>query len=365
MQLPETQNAHHVHAFKKGYRLALEGKPLTNMPSAFRYDRTLRVYYEQGWAQAMEEIEAGYQDSLNPPWRNRVAWFIVIIIGSVVTAAGLITGIKQEQAEQQALILGTQTQSQPQQPDLISKPISENSTKQATEKQAATTENLAQTPVDSSQTKTTQTTKTKASLDDQYSAESSRDVYQPTLSLIDSKPDDSAETEPEPNSSLAEIKPSNSTEKPTEQSAVNELSLLTSEQREDLVLNQQELEQPKLESIQPQALVDSDILIESAILTTGIKNKQASDTLGTKVPKQIRTLYFFTQLKGAEKQTVYHRWIYKNQEMALIPLQINSNLYRTWSSKRMTSAWQGEWMVEILNANKEVIYRQSFLYGNG
>ena len=362
MQLPETQNAHHVHAFKKGYRLALEGKPLTNMPSAFRYDRTLRVYYEQGWAQAMEEIEAGYQDSLNPPWHNRVAWFIVIIIGSVVTAVGLITGIKQEQAEQQARILGTQTQ-QPalQQPVQVIKPVSENVTKPPFDKQIETTENMTHSPVESSQT--IQIPPRELALDEAYSSQNDSDSYQPTLSLIEPQAIDSPQSEP----STAEvaIKPTNNSEKPGTLMPVNELSLLTREQRADLVLNKQEFIPPKRKLIEPQALVDSDILIESAILTTGIQNKQATDTLGNRIPKQIRTLYFFTQLKGAEKQTVYHRWIYKNQEMALIPLKINSNLYRTWSSKRMASAWQGEWMVEILNSKKEVIYRQTFQYGNG
>jgi len=95
-----------------------------------------------------------------------------------------------------------------------------------------------------------------------------------------------------------------------------------------------------------------------------VKGKQATEILTSHIPKHIRQPYFFTQIKEAKGKTIYHRWLFKNKVMALIPLEINSNLYRTWSSKRMTSAWQGEWTVEILNDQQDVIYRQTFQYGN-
>jgi len=353
MQLPETQNAHHVHAFKKGYRLALEGKPLTNMPSAFRYDRTLREYYEQGWSQATEELEAGYEESLNPPWRNRIAWLIVILIGSIVTAAGLINGIKKEQAEQQALILGNQSQQQPAQ-SLTPSQTTENVPVQA--------QLAAQIPP-TIQSETTEAIEAYNKAHEQ--SVSTADSQAEQLSLLDSNTTELMPDSPDKPDNKASSKTQTTNTPPAKEASLNELSLLTDVQRKDLVLNQEELEQPQYATLQPQKIIDSDIMIEEAEFTSAILNKQVADHLGANVPKNIRTLYFFTQLKGAEKQTIYHRWVYKNQEMALIPLQINSNLYRTWSSKRLTSAWQGEWTVEILNANKEVIYRQTFQYGKG
>ena len=345
MQLPDTQNAHHVHAFKKGYRLALDGKPLTNMPSAFRYDRTLREYYEQGWSQATEELEAGYEDSLTPPWRNRIAWFTVMVIGSIVTAVGLINGIKQEQVEQQARILGNQTQQATQ-------PITEKTFSHSNnelEQQQKTPQTSALAPDDSARQTEPQPSEPNEQVE--------------SLALID--PANTAVEKSE--KTIASEKPNriSSTDKNTHENPLGELSILTNAQRQDLVLNKQEIAQPQFKTVAPQKIINSNILIKKALFTKLINNREPTESLGPKIPKQIRKIYFFNHLKGAENQTIYHRWIYKNQEMALIPLTIHSNLYRTWSSKRMTSAWQGLWTVEVLDQDKNVIYRQTFQYGNG
>ena len=364
MQLPETQNAHHVHAFKKGYRLALEGKPLTHMPSAFRYDRTLRTFYEQGWSQANEELEAGYKASLEKPWRSRMAWFIVIVVGSIITAAGLINGVKKEQEEQQALILGLSSTTQ-------SAPIQQVPTQQAPIQQKQP-EAQAITLTNNSAYQTEVTGIPNRGGDD--------------LSLIDKADKGLGTTAPLQQTDSALIREQSDqvlsatetsskqdpsmTEQPVMQSALQpeeetlELSLLTSNQRDDLLLNQQEYQSQQTSSVVIKSIVASGIEIEQAVLTSKIKNKQPTDTLVDKVPKQIRNLSFFTQIKDAENRTIYHRWLFNNKEMALIPLEINSNLYRTWSSKKMASAWQGKWTVEVLNETKDVIYRQSFQYGN-
>lgn len=346
MNLPDTQNAHHVHAFKRGYRLALEGKPLLNMPSTFRYDRTLREYFEQGWSQANEELEAGHQASLEKPWRSRIAWTVVIVIGSIATAVSMVNGIKKDQAEQQKRILSLNESPS-------SKSIPQNSTKPDTTLSAELEPSTAFT-------------------DDEFSFQSSeRTMLDEKQQVYNTLPDRSRPPEAATKQSLAspEGQATQTTEAVTKSStdneAVSELSLLSNVQRQDLILNKQEQLKVQQQSVEmtPQAVIDSPITVKTALLTTNIKNKQAVDTLADVVPKQIRKLYFFTEIENAQNRTLYHRWIFKNREMALIPLSINSNLYRTWSSKQMTSAWQGAWSVEILNGNKEVIYRQSFQYG--
>lgn len=334
MQLPDTQNAHYLHAFKKGYRLALESKPLTNMPSMFKYDRTLRAYYEQGWSQANEELEAGYKASLKRPWRDRVAWLVVLIIGSIVTAAGLITNIQEEQAEQQARILGINTKiEEASEPKTLPVPSVQN--------QADT-----QSPEPNNSDVVLQADELSLIPNDKPTINSHTDVQTVTQ-------DSSGNTSEKSKTTLEQNTVLNS-----------DFSILTPQQRQDLTLNQQELQQEASKKIELSPVVASNIIIESAALTPLVKDKQATEVLTNHVPKHIRKLYFFSQVKGAKGSTIYHRWLFKNQVMALIPLKINSNLYRTWSSKRMTSAWQGEWAVEILNEQQEVIYRQTFQYGN-
>lgn len=344
MNLPDTQNAHHVHAFKKGYRLALEGKPLTNMPSTFRFDRTLREYYEQGWSQAYEELEAGHQANLEKPWRSRIAWTIVIVLGSIATAVGMINGIKQEQKEQQARILGLNEGSANKNAALSpTVPITETIKAEPVSTSIAkefSLLNSSTTPLES------QNKSEPAQTGDKYSS-----LEKPQLTTPSKKSEAAADKPVAHESAVAS-------------SSLSELSLLSNAQREDLVLNKLELLQQQSNEVMPQMVIDSSITVKSALLTTHIQNKQAVDSLIGTVPKRIRKLYFFTEIEDAEDKALYHRWIFKNQEMALIELEINSNLYRTWSSKQMSSAWQGLWTVELLNENRDVIYRQSFQYGN-
>lgn len=316
MRLPDTQNAKELHAFKKGYRLATENKTLNNLPSEIRYDRALREFSQLGWDQAQEEIAAGLEASQQVPWRQRLAWLIMMVLGGIVTATVLINNIKEEKREQAALI-AEQTQQAEVPRDLpLAGPM------KRPQGQIAAIEN-------------------------EEGADTREDSSSAALAL--------------PKETIEADEPI--TEKPSLETETAELGLLTATQRKDLVLNQQERAASKPDTVSSSGIVDSPIKIEKAVLTSAIHNKEASDSFSDYVPKNRRKLYFFTQIKGAAQQTIYHRWLFNQQVMALIPLQINSNLYRTWSSKRLTSAWQGQWTLEVLDAEKHVIYRQSFKYG--
>ncbi|MDX1347793.1 MAG: DUF2914 domain-containing protein [Thiomicrorhabdus chilensis] len=314
MRLPDTQNAKELHAFKKGYRLATENKTLNNLPSEIRYDRALREFSQLGWDQAQEEIAAGLEASQQVPWRQRLAWLIMMLLGGIVTATVLINNIKEEKREQAALIA------------------------QQTQQAEVTRELPLAEPMKRPQGQI-------AAIENEEGADTTEDFSSAALAL----PKETIEAD-EPIS-----------EKPSAETA--ELGLLTPAQRKDLVLNQQERAASNPDKAPLSAVIDSPIKIEKAVLTSAIQNKEATDTFSDYVPKNRRKLYFFTQIKGAAQQTIYHRWLFNQQVMALIPLQINSNLYRTWSSKRLTSAWQGQWTLEVLDAEKRVIYRQSFKYG--
>jgi ribosome modulation factor len=297
MRLPDTQNASHLHAFKKGYRLAMEGKTLNSAPSEIRYQQTLRDYCQLGWEQAQEDMADTAKVQQKQPWRQRLAWFVVMVMGGLATAAGLI-----------------HTQSQPAQQVLQTK------------------HSQAETP-----------SSPLPPVTDQESRSATVQITETSPALQDSPAERLSATQPT-------------------------LGLLSEQQRQDLVLTQQEWQAHEAEQVvvstDSPPLAQADFTLEKSVLTSSVVNKEAVDDLGTRVPKHVRKLYFFSQVHGATGQTIYHRWLFQGREMALIPLPISSNLYRTWSSKRMTSAWQGEWHLEILNAQKQVIYRYAFHYGN-
>ena len=340
MNTPETANANHHYAFKKGYRMAMDGKPLSHMPSSIKYDSEMREYFQQGWDQLHEEMAAANEIDAKPPWRNRFAWFLMMMLAGIGTASLMISNMNENKAEQQhridqSLFQTDKTPSQQSEPVSLKTSISP---KEAAPK-------LPETPSDKI-----------AFIDESLS------LIDPETSLEDVKANKPLKLDKEsipPENQLLSSKEESLQSK----SETDSLTLLSEQQRTDLAASQQEKQAVQTAQQQPlEKILDSDIVIKTAQFTTEIKNHQPTTTLSNVVPKYIRNLYFFTQIANAKDLTIYHRWIYQNRVMATVPLKITSPLYRTWSSKRLASAWKGQWHVEVLNQQKNVIARYSFRY---
>lgn len=337
MNAPETANANHHYAFKKGYRMAMDGKPMSHMPNSIKHDAAMRTYFQQGWNQLHEEMAAANEMEAKPPWRNRFAWFLMMMLAGIGTASLMISQINDTKTEQQHRIDQSLFQAD-EKPSLESKPVSFKTSPSVQE----TPKQLPGTPSD------------KIAFIDE------------SLSLIDA---DTTMSEDKPSNPLKldaksiplENQLISIAEPPHKKQAEQTLTLLSDQQRQDLAASQQEKNSIeklyRLDKIHP-----SNIMLKVAQFTAGITNQQPSDRMSQVVPKYIRKLYFFSQVANAKDQTIYHRWIYQNRIMATVPLKIGSPLYRTWSSKRLTSAWKGQWYVEVLDHQKNVIDRYSFRY---
>ncbi|MDG6777085.1 DUF2914 domain-containing protein [Thiomicrorhabdus sp. zzn3] len=319
MQLPDTHNASHLHAFKKGYRLALEGKTINSAPSKIRYDRELRDFCQQGWEQAQTKMAETLEATQSKPWRSRIAWVVMMAIGGISTGLVLIDKADQEKE-----------------------------------------------PFTNRQETASSTVSQKFEIQPPEKGSTPNRSDHPNANTVSHTPPAQADDQAVPAEKHIEATPAKS-EKMSASSneTTDKFALLTAQQREDL----QQLKQQQVEKTPPVSLstpvVASDIAIIESAISAAIVDKSPQASFEQTVPKNVRKLYFFTQIEGADKQTIYHRWIYDNRQMALIPLTIRSNLYRTWSSKRLTSAWQGRWTLEVLDGQKQVIYRTQFSYGNG
>ncbi|PIQ03585.1 MAG: hypothetical protein CO158_03095 [Piscirickettsiaceae bacterium CG_4_9_14_3_um_filter_43_564] len=305
MKLPETDNAHHHYAFKKGYRLALEGKPQSHMPSQIRQDSELRDYFQMGWEQLQEELKNGEDCQQRTPWRQRVAWYLMMLLAGVGTASLMISEKNKAQQQQQLKI---------DQPDLVAEkpPGLVNAKPEITAESLSLS--LDEVPAKSNQKETT------------------------------SQPEQTAT-------------------KPKQSLLTSNLGLLSTQQRQDLELTQQHLSQQQTASqIDLAPVVTSPIQIKRAQLGQVVRHKKLINPFDKTVPKYIRKVAFLTEIAHAQGQTIYHRWVYKSQEMATVALKIDSPLFRTWSTKQLTSAWEGSWHIEVLNEQKEIIFRYHFHY---
>lgn len=98
-----------------------------------------------------------------------------------------------------------------------------------------------------------------------------------------------------------------------------------------------------------------------AQFTTGIEDREPIDQI-TFVENEIRKIYFYTDLRGFEGQTIKHRWLHNGTVMADVAFEVRGPRWRVWSSKALLPDWIGDWTVEIVAAEGEVIAAETFTH---
>ena len=67
----------------------------------------------------------------------------------------------------------------------------------------------------------------------------------------------------------------------------------------------------------------------------------------------------WTRAIGLSGTTIEHVWRYKDLEW-VVPLDVGSPSWRTWSRKTLLPEWTGEWTVEIRDAGGRTLASDSF-----
>ncbi len=98
-----------------------------------------------------------------------------------------------------------------------------------------------------------------------------------------------------------------------------------------------------------------------AQFTTGIEEREPIDQV-TFVRNDVRRIYFFSDLRDLQGSTVTHRWVHDGQTMAEVPFEVRGPRWRVWSSKQLQPGWLGDWTVEIVTQDGEVVASESFTY---
>lgn len=98
-----------------------------------------------------------------------------------------------------------------------------------------------------------------------------------------------------------------------------------------------------------------------AQFTTAVENREPIDQV-TFVSNDIRKIFFFSDLRGMQGQTVSHRWVYDGKTVAEVAFEVRGPRWRVWSSKELFEDWIGDWTVEIVNSDGEVVAAETFTY---
>ncbi|WP_294949309.1 DUF2914 domain-containing protein [Sulfurivirga sp.] len=377
MRLPHTDNAEAIWAFKKGYRFARQGKALTDMPLSIRINRELKPFFEQGYQQAQEALAAETGPRLTP--QKRLLWIALAILAGFATAKLMIDEMRQ-QDKAPALAQSTSVPA-PAQPatsnrsDAASQPAAAEDTARATstaltEGEAATAPHRSPEVHAAASVPTDTESAIPAPPTEPNTAETPGEAGTSTT-LAATSPNEALALMPPAagRTNTADTVPTGQVTAPTKMSTASHsgapvdatvdqpgLALLDSEARAKL--HAQDADTAPL--LPP--LADSPIHITRAVLAVGVRDREPVGELQEVVPKSIRRVYFFTEVKGAKGHTLIHRWRYGNRVMAEVRLPIRSDDYRTWSSKRLSAGWAGRWWVEVVDEDGQVIARKGFRY---
>ncbi len=104
----------------------------------------------------------------------------------------------------------------------------------------------------------------------------------------------------------------------------------------------------------------TDLLVEDARITTAIAEQMPVDSIDS-YPADYGKLFCFSRIVGAQEDTqVTHVWLYQDDELARVDLPVRSSNWRTYSSKRFLPQWAGQWRVQILDEDQQLLYEIPF-----
>lgn len=102
--------------------------------------------------------------------------------------------------------------------------------------------------------------------------------------------------------------------------------------------------------------------VPRAQFTSAIDSREPVDELEGAAAADLSRLYFFTELRDLEGQTVTHRWTYDGDTMAEVSFTPEGARWRVWSSKELLPQWTGTWTVEVVDAAGNVLSAKSIDY---
>lgn len=116
-----------------------------------------------------------------------------------------------------------------------------------------------------------------------------------------------------------------------------------------------------LATAQPASAQTAEVRVALAQFTTAIENREPVDQV-TFVASEVEKVFFYTDLRGLEGQTISHRWLHDGTVAANVAFEVKGPRWRVWSSKKLLPDLIGDWTVEIVTGEGEVIAAETFTY---
>lgn len=103
--------------------------------------------------------------------------------------------------------------------------------------------------------------------------------------------------------------------------------------------------------------------VARATFTTAVADREPMDEV-KRLSNESTEVFFFTELRDLQGQTVTHTWEREGAVMAEVPFSVGAPRWRVHSSKKLDPSWTGEWSVKVVDAAGQVIHAEFFEYVN-
>ncbi len=90
--------------------------------------------------------------------------------------------------------------------------------------------------------------------------------------------------------------------------------------------------------------------VARALFTTRVVEREPVDRVLVAGPDTGK-IYFFTELRGMEGQTVSHRWEYDGKVVATVSFEVGGPRWRVYSSRALSPEQTGRWTVMVVDAD--------------
>lgn len=101
--------------------------------------------------------------------------------------------------------------------------------------------------------------------------------------------------------------------------------------------------------------------VARAQFTSGIDQREPVDEV-TILSNNINKIYFFSELRDLQGETVTHRWSFAGKVMAEVSFNVGGPRWRVNSSKALLPGWIGDWTVSVVDGSGEIVADYRFQY---
>jgi hypothetical protein len=132
----------------------------------------------------------------------------------------------------------------------------------------------------------------------------------------------------------------------------------------DVVATVRSSQRPTADEPEPavaSAITDPRVL--RAQLSAGVRGKEPTARL--QPPVQVtgrgdRTIYYYSEVRDFDGQTVFHRWEREGKVIASVPIKIRGQRWRFYSRKTITPKMTGDWRVILADSTGKELAGSSF-----